>query len=173
MIREVEAERRTLEQSASAELLESLGEGNWVYIPDMNDHGVVKRVDQEKGIASVQLKNVEVELPLGKLRLLSDAERHQLEAIPATGIHYTPKPDLPYELNLHGLRVEDALERVDKYLDDAALSQRGFAKLLHGYGTGALRQALHEFLASHCHVKSFRLGTVEEGGEAVTIVDLH
>ncbi len=173
MIREVEAERRTLEQSASAELLESLGEGNWVYIPDMNDHGVVKRVDREKGIASVQLKNVEVELPLGKLRLLSDAERHQLEAIPATGIHYTPKPDLPYELDLHGLRVEDALERVDKYLDDAALSQRGFAKLLHGYGTGALRQALHEFLASHCHVKSFRLGTVEEGGEAVTIVDLH
>ncbi len=173
MIQEVEAERRTLEQSASAELLESLGEGNWVYVPDMNDHGVIKRVDQEKGIATVQLKNVEVELPLRKLCLLSDAERQQLEAIPATGIHYTPKPDLPYELDLHGLRVEDALERVDKYLDDAALSQHGFAKLQHGYGTGALRKALHEFLASHCHVKSFRLGTVEEGGEAVTIVDLH
>lgn len=173
MIREVEAERRTLEQSAPSELLETLCEGHWVYVPDMNDHGVVKRVDQEKGIASVQLKNVEVELPLAKLRLLSDAERQQLEAIPATAIHYTPKPDLPYELDLHGMRVEEALERVDKYLDDAALSQRSFAKLLHGYGTGALRKALHEFLAAHCHVKSFRLGTVEEGGEAVTIVDLH
>ena len=71
------------------------------------------------------------------------------------------------------LSLEEALERVDKYLDDAAISQHGFAKLLHGYGTGVLRKALHEFLASHCHVKSFRLGTVEEGGEAVTIVELH
>jgi DNA mismatch repair protein MutS2 len=173
MIREVEAERRALEQSAPEELLESLREGLWVYVPEMNDHGVVKRVDQEKGIALVQLKNVEVELPLGKLRLLSEAERQQLGAVPEAAIHYTPKSDVPYELDLHGLRVEEALERVDKYLDDAALSQRVHAKLLHGYGTGALRQALHEFLASHCHVKSFRIGTEEEGGAAVTIVELH
>lgn len=172
MIREVEAARRALEQAVPPELLESLREGSWVSVPDMNDYGVVKRVDQEKGIASVQLRKVQVELPLGKLRVLSDAERKELESIPATAIHYTPKQDLPYELDLHGLRVEEALERVDKYLDDAAVSQRSLVKLLHGYGTGALRQALHEFLTTHCHVKSFRLGMVEEGGEAVTIVEL-
>jgi DNA mismatch repair protein MutS2 len=73
---------------------------------------------------------------------------------------------------LIGERVPAALERTDKYLDDAVLSGLTDVVLVHGKGTGALRTALHTFLRNHPHVASFRLGTHEEGDAGVTVVKL-
>ena len=56
------------------------------------------------------------------------------------------------------MRVEEALERVDKYLDDAVIAAMPYAKLCHGAGTGALSKAVREFLATHPHVTGWRYG---------------
>jgi len=76
------------------------------------------------------------------------------------------------ELDLRGLNVEEALDRVDKYLDDAVIAGLHEVTLIHGKGTGTLRKAISEHLRRHQHVKSFRLGKYGEGETGVTVVNL-
>lgn len=74
------------------------------------------------------------------------------------------------ELDLRGMRVEDALLAVDKYLDDAVLAGLQRARIIHGKGTGALRDAVGEQLRGDPRIASFRFGVSGEGGDGVTVV---
>jgi DNA mismatch repair protein MutS2 len=68
--------------------------------------------------------------------------------------------------------VDEALDLVDKFLDDAFLAQMKEVRIVHGTGTGALRQAISELLGSHPHVSGFDAAPHAEGGRGVTIVTL-
>lgn len=74
------------------------------------------------------------------------------------------------ELDVRGLRVEEALEKVDKFLDQAVLAGQTEVRLIHGVGTGALKKAVTEFLADHPHVESAREAERQHGGSGVTVV---
>ncbi|MGN7388247.1 endonuclease MutS2 [Sporosarcina sp. SAFN-015] len=76
------------------------------------------------------------------------------------------------ELDLRGERYEDALHRTEKYLDDALLSNYHQVSIIHGKGTGALRQGVQTYLKNHPRVKSYRYGEAGEGGHGVTVVEL-
>ncbi|AQU79013.1 endonuclease MutS2 [Planococcus faecalis] len=76
------------------------------------------------------------------------------------------------ELDLRGERYEDALARVEKYLDDALLSNYHQVSIIHGKGTGALRQGVQQYLKKHSRVKSYRFGEAGEGGSGVTVAEL-
>lgn len=76
------------------------------------------------------------------------------------------------ELDLRGERYEDAIFRTEKYLDDALLSNYHQVSIIHGKGTGALRQGIQQFLKNHSRVKSYRFGEAGEGGHGVTVVEL-
>lgn len=76
------------------------------------------------------------------------------------------------EINIIGLNVDQAIPIVDKYLDDCYMANLEQARIVHGKGTGKLREGIHSFLRKHPHVKSFRLGTFGEGEMGVTIVYL-
>ncbi|SOC36505.1 endonuclease MutS2 [Ureibacillus acetophenoni] len=76
------------------------------------------------------------------------------------------------ELDLRGERYEDAILRTEKYIDDALLANYHRVSIIHGKGTGALRQGIQEFLKKHKRVKSFRYGEAGEGGFGVTVVEL-
>lgn len=76
------------------------------------------------------------------------------------------------ELDLRGERYEDALIRTEKYLDDALLANYPRVSIIHGKGTGALRQGIQNFLKNHKRVKSYRYGEAGEGGFGVTVVEL-
>ncbi|WP_010678357.1 endonuclease MutS2 [Bacillus timonensis] len=76
------------------------------------------------------------------------------------------------ELDLRGERYEDALVRVEKYIDDALLAGYPRVSIIHGKGTGALRQGVQEYLKNHRSVKSTRFGEAGEGGTGVTVVEL-
>ena len=76
------------------------------------------------------------------------------------------------EINVIGLNVDEAIYIVDKYLDDCSLSSLNSVRIVHGKGTGKLRQGIHTFLKKHPHVKSFRPGTLGEGEMGVTVVEL-
>lgn len=73
------------------------------------------------------------------------------------------------EIDLRGMRADEALNAVDKYLDDAVLAGVQTIRLIHGKGTGALRQAIHEYLGERDGL-TFRRGTPDEGGDGVTVV---
>jgi DNA mismatch repair protein MutS2 len=76
------------------------------------------------------------------------------------------------EINVIGLRVEEATERVDKFLDEAALANQTRVRIIHGHGTGALRKGLAEFLKTHPLVERTAFETEERGGKAITVVEL-
>ena len=76
------------------------------------------------------------------------------------------------ELDLRGERYENALARVEKYIDDALLAGYPRVSIIHGKGTGALRQGVREYLKNHRSVKTMRFGEASEGGIGVTIVEL-
>ena len=75
------------------------------------------------------------------------------------------------EINVIGLTVEDAIFKIDKYLDDCYIANLPSARIVHGKGTGRLRDGIHAFLRKHPHIKNFRLGSFGEGEMGVTIVE--
>jgi DNA mismatch repair protein MutS2 len=76
------------------------------------------------------------------------------------------------EINVIGMTVEEATDRLDKFLDDAALAHKARIRIIHGHGTGALRKGIGEFLASHPLVEKHSFETEEHGGKAITIAEL-
>ncbi len=76
------------------------------------------------------------------------------------------------EINVIGMTVEQATERVDKFLDEAALANHTSVRIIHGHGTGALRRGLAEFLKTHPLVASVAFESEDHGGKAITVVDL-
>jgi DNA mismatch repair protein MutS2 len=87
-----------------------------------------------------------------------------------------PGPDLDpknaFEVNVIGLTTDEALPKVDKGLDQAVMAGRSMVRVVHGFGSGALRRAVAQMLHSHHHVTSFRAGGAGEGGGGVTVVQL-
>ncbi len=81
-------------------------------------------------------------------------------------------PEAPREINLIGLRVEDALPLVDKAIDKAFLAGLKELVIIHGAGTGRLRQAIRQHVQSHALVKSFLPGDPSQGGNGVTVVEI-
>ena len=76
------------------------------------------------------------------------------------------------EINVIGLNVDEATFLIDKYLDDCVIAKLSPIRIVHGKGTGKLRQGIHKYLKTNPHVKSFRLGTFGEGEMGVTVVEL-
>jgi DNA mismatch repair protein MutS2 len=77
------------------------------------------------------------------------------------------------EINVIGMTVEQASERVDKFLDEAVLANKPRVRIIHGHGTGALRKGIGAFLAAHPLVEKHRFESEEHGGKAITVVELH
>jgi DNA mismatch repair protein MutS2 len=76
------------------------------------------------------------------------------------------------ELRLRHLTVDEALWRLDQYLYDAFMAGLPSVRIIHGKGTGRLRRAIHDLLARHPLVKSYRLGDYGEGDYGVTVAEL-
>ena len=75
------------------------------------------------------------------------------------------------EINLLGKTVDEAIAELDKYLDDAYLAHLSSVRIVHGKGTGALRNGIHNYLRRQKHVKNYHLAAFGEGDAGVTIVE--
>lgn len=141
--------------------------GDMVWIAGLSTTGEVTALDGES--AEVQVGSFRVRVQQNSLERRARRQPAELEPPPPTiGLH--PSPGL--ELDLRGQRVEPALPRMDKYLDDAFLAGMPFVRIIHGKGTGALRQAVRQQLRNHPLVKSYRSGEEGEGGTGVTVAYL-
>lgn len=103
-------------------------------------------------------------------RQAESQERAQQPAIVLP--RYEDRPDVAMQIDMRGWRVEDALAELESYLNDAALSGLAAVRIVHGKGTGALRQAVREQLAHHPLVKSYASAPPQEGGDGVTVVKI-
>ena len=79
---------------------------------------------------------------------------------------------MSYELDMRGWRAEEVASELDRYLNDAYLAGLPFVRLIHGKGTGVLRQVVRDYLRGNALVTEFRSGEQGEGGEGVTIAKI-
>ncbi|HEX6798657.1 MAG TPA: Smr/MutS family protein, partial [Ktedonobacterales bacterium] len=157
--------------------------GDAVRVIAMNARGEALTAPDAKGEVEVQLGALKMRVPAAGLERLSKRQakgqdRGSEGPAPASAAGAIVLPALretdppPLQLDLRGQRVDDVLSEVDKYLNEAYLAGMPFVRLLHGKGTGALRQAIRAQLAHHPLVKSYEAAAQNEGGEGVTVVAL-
>ena len=97
---------------------------------------------------------------------------------PARPTHETPRVQgpapraIPSSLDLRGARVDEAVELLERYIDQAAVAGAGRVTVIHGHGSGALRDVVREHLSSHPLVREWRPGERGEGGDGATVVSL-
>lgn len=126
-----------------------------------------------KGVAEVSVSGKRVSCPEGELIPISDAPPVSSRKAPSVRLERGEGDEIfPAELNLIGWRVEPALEELDSYLDRALLAAHGEVRVVHGFGTGRLRQAVRHHLRPHPAVARFRGGKANEGGDGATVVTL-
>ena len=143
-------------------------EGQEVFVRSLNENGTIERIRRDKGKATILLRGMKVSAPLAGLNPANKKKREETER--RRRVQYTRKSDVRWDLDLHGMRVEEMLSVVEQHLNDAILADLPSVRLVHGIGTGALRNALRDYLRTHPLVRSFRAGKPEEGGGGVTIV---
>lgn len=149
---------------------ESVALGQVVFLPRFNQRGIVMGPPQG-GEVQVQVGVIKINVPLRDLRLVEEGQAGTGEVRTAFLLQDKARA-ISTRLDLRGLRAEEALTEVEKYLDDATLAGLSRVYLVHGKGTGALRAAIQQQLKSDQRVKSFRLGEQGEGGMGVTVVEL-
>ncbi len=144
--------------------------GQEVYLPLFNQRGQVI-APVENGNVQVQVGVVKLTLPVKELRL-AEKEPAAGGQVYADSMILNKAKEISPQVDLRGLRAEEALLEVEKYLDDAGLAGLSRVCLIHGKGTGVLRAAIRQHLKEDRRVKSFRLGEHGEGGAGVTVVEL-
>lgn len=133
----------------------------------------------QKGTVLDKVSSTEYLVQLGiiKMKVKKDDMHVVKESVqPKKPVQYTTikreSNSVKLDLDLRGYNVEDSIQEIDRYLDDAVLAGFHKVSIIHGNGTGVLRKGVHEFLRRHRSVKSFRLGGQGEGGVGATIVEL-
>jgi DNA mismatch repair protein MutS2 len=144
-----------------------VSEGSLVRVVSMGVTGSV--ISIQDGNTEVMVGNIKLRLPLSDLEVV---ERPSIKLPEGVRISLSSKQLEKNEINLVGCRIDEAIDRADKFLDDAVIAQMTQVRIVHGSGTGALRQAISEFLGSHPHVARFEAAPHAEGGRGVTVVTL-
>ncbi|HBX24563.1 MAG TPA: endonuclease MutS2 [Desulfotomaculum sp.] len=145
--------------------------GDEVFIPRYGQQGTVLDAPDRDGNVHVQVGMIRMTINRTELRDSTSKKNKQQET--GTGKLVQQKArDISTRLDLRGTRVEDALNEVEKYLDDAVLAGLPVVYLIHGKGTGALRSAVQQLLREHPRVSFYRLGEQGEGGSGITVAEL-
>lgn len=164
------------------EVKEEYGEIDWatvkpgikLTVKDLNQIVELLSLPDKNGKVQVKMGNLTTKLPISKL---APYQKH----FDNSGKYYTPnttqnfnlkKYSVSTRLDLRGYRVEDALDSLELYLDEVSLASLQEVIIIHGHGTGALKQAVREYLADSPYVKSFRPGNDSEGGDGVCVVSI-
>ena len=151
--------------------------GTHVRVLSMNLIGTVTAPLSPKGEITVQMGSLSTKTKINNLEILvgyKDPEEAKKTPKGAGGsgkIKMSKAASISHEINLLGLTVDEAVAKLDKYLDDAYISRIPQVRIVHGKGTGALRNGVTAYLRGVPYIKSFRLGEIGEGDTGVTIVD--
>ena len=147
--------------------------GDSVKVLSMNLKGTVSTRPDSRGNLFVQMGILRSQVNISDLELI-DEPVIKTPALSRTGqgkIKMSKSSSVSTEINLLGKTVDEAIAELDKYLDDAYIAHLSSVRIVHGKGTGALRQGVHNYLKRQKHVASYRLGSFGEGDAGVTIVE--
>ena len=153
-----------------------LKKGDKVRIVTIHKEGIVTEDPKGNGLVAVQAGVVRTKARLEDLRLIEEDERGQKKKKEQPKIKSSVSVErsnqFKTEIDLRGMMGDEAWLAVDKYLDDAIMYNVQSVHLIHGKGTGALKNALWKFLKGDKRIASFRIGRYGEGDGGVTVVEL-
>lgn len=129
---------------------------------------------QQGQMAEIEAGPMRMKIPLADIIGIEGEQNSASRPLERRGISVHAQQSAPAaeEINVIGCTVEEATARVDKFLDEAALAGKPSVRIIHGYGTGALRRGLAEFLGSHPLVEKIHAEADDRGGNAVTVAEL-
>lgn len=160
-------------QRRSGQKAEDFKIGDTVYIISMDTTGTVLTLPNAKQEISIQVGILHMTLPITDCEITDAPVAEQPK--PTRGksrMNLERASTIRPEINVIGLTVDEAISKIDKYLDDALLSNLSQITIIHGKGTGALRKGIHDYLKRQKHVADFRNGEFGEGDLGVTVVEL-
>ena len=148
----------------------TIGIGDVVFVQQFGTIGEVVALENKQ--AEIQLGHFRATVPVGSLEIKKKAST-PVEQPPARGSVKLPVGESPgMELDLRGQVSEEAILQLDQYLDKAYLARLPWVRIIHGKGSGVLRQTVREELHRHPMVSSYRSGQAGEGGDGVTVATL-
>lgn len=148
--------------------------GDRVHVASLNLDGTVHTLPNQKGELNVTIGIMNYNVNMSDLTIIEEASEMRKLKQKSSGIgklKMNKTASISPEINLIGMTSDEAIMTLDKYLDDAFLSHISPVRIVHGKGSGVLRNAVHNYLKRQKHVKSFRLGSFGEGDYGVTIVE--
>jgi DNA mismatch repair protein MutS2 len=149
----------------------SITAGDTVWLKDTRSQATVLSISEERGLVEVQLGRAKITLSLDSV----EKRIPTTGAVESKGVLITRglrKRTVSFELDLRGKRADEVELAIEDYLNEASLASLSQVRIIHGIGTGTVRQIVREILASHPLVTSFRAGEQGEGGDGVTIVTM-
>ncbi|WP_271401388.1 endonuclease MutS2 [Salinicoccus roseus] len=157
-------QQEDIRKKERAEKIEQISPGDEVDVLSYGQKGEVIEVKDD---------TITVQMGIIKMKVGKDeVKRRKKEKQKRTVSRRIGKSPVKRELDLRGERYEEAIQKLDRYLDQVILSNYNEVEIIHGKGTGALQKGVQQFLKSHSKVKSFRGGMPSEGGFGVTIVEM-
>ena len=150
-----------------------------VYVSNFGQNGIVVSHVTKSNEVQVQIGNMKTNVNIKFLQKLNNLNskntKNNLKMNSNNTSNYTSiskSKNIKSEINVIGLNVEEANFVIDKFLDDCLIAKLETVRIVHGKGTGKLRNGIQHFLNKHPHVKSYRVGSYGEGEMGVTIVEL-
>ena len=177
-VRPVPAPRRPVKKAESEETVAEgpLKIGDTVRVLSFGQNAELLGLSADRSEAEVQMGAMRFRVNVDNIERLSKRQASTQERTQSQSSVVLPRyedlPEVATQLDIRGTRVEQALEELDSYLNDAVMIGMSSVRIVHGKGTGALRSAVREHLAHHPLVKSFTTPPPQEGGDGVTMVKL-
>ena len=150
-----------------------LKKGDSVIIIDTNKKGTVISVPDSNGMCMVQAGIMKTKIHSSKLRI-DESEKITFNSgsVSKKGIISKAQRVVKTELDIRGYAVDDGLYELDSFIDNAVLSGIGVITIIHGKGTGVLKNAVRSHLKNHKQIKTYRRGLYGEGEDGVTVAEL-
>ena len=158
-------------ESKSSISVEEAKTNTEVFVTTLGQNGIIVSNVSKSNEVQVQIGSMKLSINLKYLEKINKTEKAKNKSTSSYSSVSKAK-HVSSEINVIGLNVDEAVFVIDKFLDDCSIANLQTVRIVHGKGTGKLREGIHKFLKSNSRVKSFRIGTYGEGEMGVTVVEL-
>jgi DNA mismatch repair protein MutS2 len=158
--------------SSAEEFSKRFPPGSRIFVPNLNQDGVVQSVPNARGEVLVLSQSIRLQLPWNELKPPAKAQNPTTKLARQSGQVSVTMLDTDRQLDLRGKTVDEAISELEIALDHATELNEDRLKIIHGHGTEALKKAIRTYLSRSIYVKKWKAGNAETGGDGVTWVEL-
>ena len=159
----------THDLTEEAQIDEVFLEGDRVFVQTYQNYGVITKINRNNKV-DVQIGNATMKVDKDVLRKAQEPKKSQTSSQKQTEAKTLALRSVSMQLDLRGERYEDAKIKLEKYFDDALLSGLEIVTIIHGYGSGAIRSVVQDFVKNHPQIEKHRYGGSGEGGMGSTVI---